>query len=130
MASCCLIDSPLHIRRTPDVECPLIQYKERMRKLVPALVVLATVLPGRVAQATFTCPAFGPASSPGTLGQVETSPPFSGVGASGLAVSRYDSDATYGQQIAWVIGDRQANELAGPDKVFLFGYDVRDGSLA
>jgi len=29
-----------------------------------------------------------------------------------------------------VIGDRQANELAGPDKVFLFRYDVRDGSRA
>lgn len=130
MASCCLISSPFVIRRTSDVECPFIQYKERMRKLVPVLAVLALVVPGGAVRATGSCPAFGTAISPGTLGQVETSAPYAGVGASGLAVSRYDSDATSGQQIAWVIGDRQANEAAGPDLVFLFGYDVRDGSLA
>ena len=101
-----------------------------MRRLLSGFIVLAAMLPSHDAVASGTCPVFGPASSPGKLGQVETSPPYAGVGASGLAVSRYDSDAASGQQIAWVIGDRQANELAGSDKVFLFGYDVRDGSLA
>jgi hypothetical protein len=65
----------------------------------------------------------------GTIGQVPGDPAPATVGISGLAVSRFDSGPE-GEQIAWAVGDRSANEIAGPDRVFLFGLDARDGSLA
>jgi hypothetical protein len=75
------------------------------------------------------CPPLGPTRQAGTLGQAPGDPAPATVGISGLAVSRFDSGPE-GEQIAWAVGDRSANEIAGPNQVFLFGLDARDGSLA
>lgn len=76
-----------------------------------------------------TCPPAQTFTAAGTIGQVPNDPAPATVGISGMAISRYNSLAD-GSQIAWVAGDRSANEIAGPDEVFLFGLDARDGSLA
>jgi len=75
------------------------------------------------------CPIVGAIQQTGTLGGAVDDPVRAPIGISGLAVSRFDSEVT-GEQIAWAVGDRFANELAGTDEIFLFGLDARDGSLA
>jgi len=103
----------------------------RIAVAVPTVAVLAlslvacsqngSVVPG--------CPPLGPMRQAGSLGQAPGDPAPATVGISGLAVSRFDSGSA-DEQIAWAVGDRSANEIAGPDRVFLFGLDARDGSLA
>jgi hypothetical protein len=76
-----------------------------------------------------TCPPAQSLTNPGMIGQAPNDPAPATVGISGMAISRYNSLGD-GSQIAWVVGDRSANEIAGQDSVFLFGLDARDGSLA
>jgi hypothetical protein len=95
--------------------------------LVAAVILVGGSPPG--AEAEIPCPTIGPFSQVGTLGQVATDPVKATVGVSGLGESRFNANAS-GQRIAWAVGDRSANELAGPDRVFVFGLDARDGSLA
>ena len=91
------------------------------------VVVAGTPAPGGAGVAG-ACPTIGAPTQAGSLGRVpgETN---ATVGISGLGVSRYNANAA-GAQIAWAVGDRSANEIAGTDRVFLFGLDARDGSLA
>jgi len=94
--------------------------------LVAGMSVFA---PAGADPAPAACPTLGPMRQAGLLGQAAGDPSLATIGVSGLAVSRFDSEPT-GEQIAWAVGDRSANELAGTNRVFLFGLDARDGSLA
>ncbi|MEX1100930.1 MAG: hypothetical protein WD739_11900 [Actinomycetota bacterium] len=104
------------------------------RALLAALVALFTLLPIGAGAGTdpVPCPVLGEPVLLGPLGQKETRAPFSARHLSGLAVSTDNADALTGQQIVWAVGDRKANEAVKVenDRVYLFGYDVADGSLA
>lgn len=78
------------------------------------------------------CPVLGAPTLLGPLAQAENRAPFSTRQVSGMAMSTDDADALTGVQILWVVGDRKANEAveAENDRVYLFGYDAADGSLA
>jgi hypothetical protein len=97
--------------------------------LVAALSVASFALAPAGSSLAATCPAAQTFARAGTIGQAANDPSSATVGVSGMAISRYNSLGD-GSQIAWVVGDRSANEIAGPDQVFLFALDARDGSLA
>ncbi|MEX2274719.1 MAG: hypothetical protein WEA10_04000 [Actinomycetota bacterium] len=95
---------------------------------------LVAMLPAGLdaAAGTLPCPNLGGPVLLGPLAQKENRLPHAARHISGMAVSKDNSDATTGQQIVWVVGDRKANEAVQPenDRVYVFGYDDADGSLA
>jgi hypothetical protein len=97
--------------------------------LVAALSVASFAVAPAGSTLAATCPADQTFATAGTIGQATDDPAPATVGISGMAISRYNS-LSDGSQIAWVVGDRSANEIAGPDQVLLFALDARDGSLA
>jgi hypothetical protein len=93
------------------------------------LALTAVLVPVTGASPSAACPAISGFRQIGTLGQAPSDPLPAGVGISSMALSRYDS-LVDGRQIAWAVGDRGANEISGLDRIWLFGFDARDGSLA
>ncbi len=72
------------------------------------------------------CPDMGPATKLGKIGGARNGVDPAVVGISSLGVS---ASTGGGGHIAWAVGDRSANEVAGPDSVFLFALDAIDGDL-
>ena len=73
------------------------------------------------------CPDVGPAMRIGQVGTTKRGVDPAVAGISGLGVSVTERDGA--ARIAWAVGDRSANEIAGPDAVVLFALDARNGSV-
>jgi hypothetical protein len=83
--------------------------------------------PGDDDTAIVPCPDVGP---PIRIGEIGTTgrgvdPIVAGISGLGVSTTERDGDA----RIAWAVGDRSANEIAGPDSVFVFALDARDGRV-
>ena len=83
--------------------------------------------PSPMAPSASRVPTWGPPCASAQVGTTKRGVDPAVAGISGLGVSVTERDGA--ARIAWAVGDRSANEIAGPDAVVLFALDARNGSV-